>query len=75
VRPSVVVTDAELADGRVLALLRHLRAGEPLAAVVVVVFGDVATEEQERIAVDSLSHVRSVDTPIGQVLDEFIAAA
>ncbi len=75
VRPTLVVTDAELEDGRVLALLGHLRAVEPLAAVVVVVFGDVTVEEQEHIAADTLSHVRHVDAPLGQILDEFIAAA
>ncbi len=74
VRPRLVVTDAELADGRVLALLRHLRAVEPLAAIVIVVLGDVNAEEQEHIATDSLSHVRPVDALIERVLAEFIAA-
>ena len=74
VRPTLVVTDAELADGRVLALLRHLRAVESLTAVVVVVFGDVTAEEHEHIAADTLSHVRHRDAPIERVLDEFITA-
>lgn len=73
-RPSLVVTDAELEDGRVLALLRHLRAVEPLAAVVVVVLGETTPEEREHIAADDLSHVRPGDAPIGLVLQEFLAA-
>jgi DNA-binding NtrC family response regulator len=75
VRPSMVVTDVELEDGRVLVLLRHLRAVEPLAPVVVVVLGDVTAEEQEYIAADTLTHVRPADAPIGRILDEFLAAA
>jgi DNA-binding response OmpR family regulator len=75
VRPRLVLTDAELADGRVLALLRHLREFAPYARVVVVVFGDVTAEEHEHIAADTLTHVRRVDAPIGQILDELIAAA
>ncbi len=75
VRPTLVVTDAELTDGRVLALLRHVRAVEPLSAVLIVVLGETTPEEQEHIVADNRSHVRPVDAPIGPVLDEFLAAA
>jgi len=71
--PSLVLMDAELGDGHVLALLRHIRAVEPLTRVVVVVFGDLAPEEHEHIAADDRSHARHKDTSIGQVLDEFLA--
>ncbi len=74
VRPTLVVTDAELTDGRVLALLRHARAVEPLSAMLIVVLGETTPEEREHITADDLSHVRPGDAPIGLVLQEFLAA-
>lgn len=75
VRPSLVLADVVLDDGRVLAFLRHLRATEPLKRVVVVVLGDLSVEEQEHIAADARSYTRPRDAPIGSVLDEFLATA
>lgn len=75
VRPSLVLADGTLEDGPVLHLLRHVRGVGALTRVVVVVLGDVTVEEQEHIVADPLSHVRPQDAPIGQVVDEFVAAA
>ncbi len=75
IRPSLVLADGMLEDGPVIHLLRHVRAVGPLARVIIVVLGDVTTEEQEHIAADARSHVRPGDAPIGPIVDEFVAAA
>lgn len=75
VRPSLVLADGELEDGRVMTLLRHVREIEPLARVVVVVLGEVTPEEHKHITADDLSHIWQRDAPVEQVIDGFLSAA
>ena len=60
VRPALVVTDADLADGRAVALIRVLRAVPALAEVHVVVLGLMSPDEGHDLAGDP-----DVDAPQG----------
>lgn len=60
VRPSLVLTDPELPDGRAVALLDALRAIPALAGVRVVVLGEVTPAERDVLASDARAHVRPV---------------
>jgi len=75
VRPSLVLTEGALEDGRVLTLLHHLRSAPPLQRVVVIVLGDVSAEEQDHIASDAQSYLRPFDAHVGQIVDEFLHVA
>ncbi len=75
VRPSLILAEGSLEDGRVLTLLHELRGHEPLRQVIVVVLGDVTAEEQEHIASDARSHRRPVDAHVRKIVDEFLKAA
>jgi DNA-binding response OmpR family regulator len=77
VRPSLVLTDAELADGRAHALIRAMRAVAALEEVRVVVLGVVTAEERHDLADDYYVHVRQVDddTGIGGLLEAFLGGA
>jgi DNA-binding response OmpR family regulator len=74
VRPDLVLVDAELADGRALALIRGMRVVAALEQVRVVVLGAVTGEEHRDLARDSLAHVREVadDGAIEVLLEEFL---
>jgi len=73
--PSLVLTEGELEDERVLQLLRAVRTIEPLRRVIIVVLGEVTDAEQEHIASDPRSHLRPVDTRVEQIVDEFLNVA
>jgi len=52
VRPSLVLVDADLADGRAVALLAALRAVPALAAICIIVVGELTPAEHDAVAHD-----------------------
>jgi len=56
-RPSVVLADADLSQGRALALLHALRDVEPLQRVHVIVLGAPTSEEYAHITRDPYARV------------------
>lgn len=77
VRPDLVLTDAELVDGRAHVLIRAIRAVAALEQVRVVVLGAVTAEERRDLARDSLVRVRedADDGAVGALLEEFLDRA
>ncbi len=57
VRPSVVLTDITLDDGRALSLVRALRARESLCHVPVILLGIPLPDEEEDVAHDPHTHI------------------
>ena len=76
VRPALVFTDADLADGRAVALIRALRAVSVLEQVCMVVFGLVTPDEGHDLAGDPYVDVLqgSDNDAIGGLLDQLRAA-
>ena len=56
-RPSVVLTDIALDDGRALSLVRALRAREALRHVPVILLGVPLPDEEKHVADDPHTHV------------------
>lgn len=52
VRPSLVLVDADLVDGRAVALLAALRAVPALAAICIIALGELTPAEQDVVAHD-----------------------
>jgi hypothetical protein len=76
VRPALVFTDAELADGRAVALIRAMRAVPALEQVRVVVLGRVTPDEVHDLAGDPYVHLPQVSDhdAIGGLLEQLLAA-
>jgi DNA-binding response OmpR family regulator len=60
IRPSLVLVDADLVDGRAVALLAALRTVPALAAVCLIVLGELTPGEQDVVAHDLRARVRPV---------------
>jgi len=60
VRPSLVLVDADLADGRAVALLVALRAVPALANVCTIVLGEVTPAEHDVVAHDPLARAHPI---------------
>ena len=56
-RPSVVLADIALDDGRALSLVRVLRAREALRHVPVILLGRPLSDEEEHIARDPHTYI------------------
>ena len=56
-RPSVVLADIALDDGRALSLVRVLRAGEALRHVPVILLGVPLPDEEDHVAHDPHTHI------------------
>ncbi len=56
-RPSVVLTDIALDDGRALSLVQILRARDALRHVPVILLGRPLPDEEEHIAHDPHTHI------------------
>ncbi len=56
-RPSVVLTDIALDDGRALSLVQVLRARDALRHVPVILLGRPLPDEEEHIAHDPHTHI------------------
>jgi CheY-like chemotaxis protein len=56
-RPSVVLTDIALDDGRALSLVRALRGHEALRQVPVILLGIPLPDEEEHLTQDPHTHV------------------
>jgi len=56
-RPSVVLTDIALDDGRALSLVRVLRAREALRHIPVLLLGVPLPEEEDHLAHDPHTHI------------------
>ncbi len=56
-RPSVVLADITLDDGRALSLVRALRARESLRHVPVILLGVPLADEEEHVAQDPHTHI------------------
>ncbi len=77
VRPALVLTEVELADGRAVAFLREIRSIARLEHVRVVIIGIPDGPEHDHLQRDPHAHVRHIedDAGIRDVLDEFLNAA
>lgn len=56
VRPTVVLADADLPDGRIADLLAQMRAVPPLANVPVIVLGSLALGDRRAVERDPYAH-------------------
>ena len=75
VRPSVVLADADVGDGRAIALLQALRAVEALRGVHVIVLGSVPRAEQAQLADDPRAQAHGGDdTALLSLLHDLLAA-
>jgi CheY-like chemotaxis protein len=76
VRPALVFTDADLADGRAVALIQAMRAVPALEQVPVVVLGRVAPDEGHDLAGGPYVHRPQVSDhdAIGGLLEQLLAA-
>jgi len=73
VRPSLVLVDADLADGRAVTLLAALRAVPALAAVCVIVLGELTPAEHDVVAHDPHAHAHPI--PDSKGLHALLATA
>ncbi len=60
VRPSLILIDPELSDGRAIRLVESLRAIPALPRVRIVVLGELTPVEHDAVARDPLVHVRPI---------------
>ena len=76
VRPSLVLVDADLVDGRAVAFLAALRGVPALAAVCFIVLGELTPAEQDVVAHDLHARVRPVldSTSLRALLAEALGA-
>ncbi len=58
-RPSVVLTDSALDDGRALSLVRALRTHEALRQVPVILLGVLLPDEEDLVAHDPHTHIHA----------------
>jgi len=77
IRPTLVLTDAEVTGGRAPSLLRALRAAASLEHVHVVIIGALMPHEQSEVAADPHTHVRHLadDEALPDLLHEYLDAA
>ncbi len=77
IRPTLVLTDVEVADGRAPSLLRAIRTMAALEHVRVVIVGPLTPEEQSEVAADPHTHVRHLadDEALTSLLHEYLDAA
>ena len=73
VRPSLVLVDAELGDGRAVALLAALRAIPALTAVRLIVLGELTPAEHDVVAHDP--HAQAHPIPDNKGLRAILAEA
>lgn len=65
VRPSLVLADADLSDGRAATLIESLRGIPALTGVRVIVLGEVAPAEHDAVARDPWTRVQPIPDSVG----------